>query len=346
MAKRANDAWASVENVVRSLIDNKELAGQALLSEARRVDAVDMDAMHALVALREWVERTLAPGSAAQVLTLAPTEAERDVAQNALDALERVAGVAPSSASLSNDPGASRSIAAVEASSDWAPPKAGTAAPRASARAVSPVGDARSSANTPTAGIHDEVVDAPPRNKVSSSGLIMAAIAIVAIIGAAGAWYALKGSAGSGSTDEGVAAYTRGSKEAARLAFVKAIEKNPQDVRALTYLGRINRELGNLATARKYLDDAIRTDPKNALALREFASALLADEQPELARRFYVRALEVDGNDRVAQGFLGCALMRLDRKEEAERWLSRAGAGDWVACANAAPATNAANSKD
>jgi Flp pilus assembly protein TadD len=69
------------------------------------------------------------------------------------------------------------------------------------------------------------------------------------------------------------------------------------------------------------------------VAQRELASVLLADGNPELARRFYVRAIELDPRDRLAQGFLGCALLRLGRVDEARRWLDRAGPGEWSACA-------------
>jgi Flp pilus assembly protein TadD len=60
---------------------------------------------------------------------------------------------------------------------------------------------------------------------------------------------------------------------------------------------------------------------------------MLAEGQPEIARRFYVRALEIDPADRSAQGFLGCALAKLNRNDEARRWIARAGPGDWQRCA-------------
>jgi tetratricopeptide (TPR) repeat protein len=344
MAVRASDAWKGVEQVLRSVTGQKELAGQALLSEARRVDALDMESMHALVALREWVERTLAPGSAAQMLTLAPTEAEKEVAGNALAALERVAGVSGSTPASETDVGFKAPRTAdlpppplPPVPSPWAQqPASRSSSSGAANRSASP---AKSAGPTqpPIASTSESQwgVQFEPSTSSRSSALIMSVIAAVIVLGGAGAWFALKDRGGttSSATAEGAAAYARGSKEAARLAFVRAVEENPEDVRALTYLGRISRELGNLATARKYLESAIRIDQNNALALREFGSALLADQQPELARRFYVRAVEADPSDRVAQGFLGCALMRLNRTEEARRWMERAGTGEWSACA-------------
>ena len=35
---------------------------------------------------------------------------------------------------------------------------------------------------------------------------------------------------------------------------------------------------------------------------------------------------------RLAQGFLGCTLLRMGQPEQAATWLNRAGQGDWSAC--------------
>lgn len=350
MAVRASEAWKAAEDVLRAVTGRNELAGQALLTEARRVDAVDMASTHALVALREWVERTLAPGSAAQMLTLAPTEAEKNVAREALSALSLAAGAGapatetstfapstPTAPDVIPPPAANKWAQPTNQASSYSPPPAAAA----SARPAAAQRPAEVSYGAPGAvGVHTE----PAKNQ-RQSALIVAAIALIIVVVGVGAWFITRQMSGTSSpVEQGVAAYGRGSKEAARLAFVQALEKNPEDVRALTYLGRISRELGNLATSRKYLENAIRLEPGNAVALREFASALLADQQPELARRFYVRALEADPNDRVSQGFLGCALLKLNRTDEAARWIERAGSGDWSGCNAGTVATPA--SKD
>lgn len=352
MAVRASDAWKSAEVLLRLVVGRPELGGQALLTEARRVDKLDMEGMHALVAMREWVERTLAPGSAAQMLTLPPTDAEREVANNALAALERSAGEAGAASPVTTTPGATTS----SATSPFAPPSATSSASAAasnipaqpsttsssqwapqaanSGASAKPQWAAPSlpSVDTPKPPKADTFVDPPSPKRSVSSGLIMAVLLLVLVVGGGGAWLALRGKSQSSLTQEGVDAYTRGSKEAARIALVNAVEENPQDVRALTYLGRVSREQGDLATSRRYLEMAIRVEPNNELALRELASALLADKEFELARRFYVRALTVDPTDRIAQGFLGCALVQLNRTEEAARWTQRAGPGDWSRC--------------
>jgi hypothetical protein len=58
----------------------------------------------------------------------------------------------------------------------------------------------------------------------------------------------------------------------------------------------------------------------------------------DLARNFYVRAVQRNPSDRAAMGYLGCTLVRLGRAAEAQGFLQRAGAGAWSACAQQAPA--------
>jgi hypothetical protein len=54
----------------------------------------------------------------------------------------------------------------------------------------------------------------------------------------------------------------------------------------------------------------------------------------ELARKFYVRAIEHDPRDTVAMGYLACVLARAGRWEEAQSFHRRAGPGEWSACAD------------
>jgi tetratricopeptide (TPR) repeat protein len=79
----------------------------------------------------------------------------------------------------------------------------------------------------------------------------------------------------------------------------------------------------------------VQLGPSNAVALRELASASFAQQNYDAARRCYIRALQVDASDRLAQGYLGCSLVRLGRLDEGVRWIQRAGTGPWTACAPA-----------
>jgi hypothetical protein len=78
---------------------------------------------------------------------------------------------------------------------------------------------------------------------------------------------------------------------------------------------------------------AVRLGPNNAVALRELASVSFVAQNYDAARRFYLRAVQADTSDRLAQGFLGCSLIRLGRIDEGMRWINRAGAGAWSSCA-------------
>jgi tetratricopeptide (TPR) repeat protein len=98
------------------------------------------------------------------------------------------------------------------------------------------------------------------------------------------------------------------------------------------YLGRLAREDGDIPRATAYLDTAIRLDTTNAVAFREMGQLQLYAQRPQLAVSFFRRAIERDQDDRVAQGWMACALSSAGNADLAERFYSRAGAGDWTAC--------------
>lgn len=162
-------------------------------------------------------------------------------------------------------------------------------------------------------------------------------LGLVALLVVGGlAWWALAGRTGSNAEyDQGVQAYKEGRREAAEASFRKAATDVPTDPMPHVYLARIERERGNLGNANAEAVTAVRLGPSNATALRELASTLFAAQRFDDARKFYLRALTVDANDRLSQGFLGCSLIRLGRIDEGQRWINRAGAGAWSACAPA-----------
>ena len=45
------------------------------------------------------------------------------------------------------------------------------------------------------------------------------------------------------------------------------------------------------------------------------------------------RAIEANGKDSAAMGWLGCALVRQGRPDLGQSWFQRAGQGGWTACA-------------
>jgi tetratricopeptide (TPR) repeat protein len=159
------------------------------------------------------------------------------------------------------------------------------------------------------------------------------AVIVLVVIGGLGygGWYLFARGDG-GSLDQGVEYWQRGQRELAVAEFTRAARDNPQDPMPHVYLARMAREAGNMTLAGQEAQQAVRLGQTNPLALREMAAYLLASGNYELARRFYVRALQADPEDRTSQGFLACTLVKLGRHDEAMRWMNRAGQGAWSGC--------------
>ncbi len=148
-----------------------------------------------------------------------------------------------------------------------------------------------------------------------------------------GGYFLLRGrTGGSDSLTAGIDAMKNGQRERARGEFVKASKEDPQAATPHVFLARISREEGDLATARAELDSALRLEPRNYIALREMGLILFSSKQYDLARRFLVRAVTANPQDRASQGYLGCALMRLSRVQEGTKFINNAGTGPWTAC--------------
>ena len=156
-------------------------------------------------------------------------------------------------------------------------------------------------------------------------------ILVVVLLGAGGYFFFARGSSG-GNLTAGIDAMQSGQREKARGEFAKAVNNDPNTATPHIFLARLAREDGDLATARAQLDTALRLDPKNANALREMGLVLFASRQYDLARRFFIRAVQANPQDFAAQGYLGCAMMRLNRIAEGTKWINGAGTGQWQKC--------------
>lgn len=162
-------------------------------------------------------------------------------------------------------------------------------------------------------------------------------VALLVIAGLAlGAWWFLRVPRVT-TLDRGVAEFQAGRRESAASEFERVVRDNPKNAMAHVYLARLAREGGNPTLAREHATLAVQAEPANGTALREMGATLLAARDFELARRFYVRALEAQPDDRATQGYLGCTLLMLGRTDEGTRWLNRAGKGAWSACVRPAP---------
>ena len=164
-------------------------------------------------------------------------------------------------------------------------------------------------------------------------------IALLILVLAAAAGYALfaRRSSPEKQMNEAISAMQSGRREAARGGFSQIARENPELATPHIFLSRMAREEGDLGTARRELETAIRLEPKNAVALREMGLILFSAGNYELSRRFFVRALQNEPEDKASMGYLGCTLSRLNRYEEAQRFIARAGPGSWSTCIATVP---------
>jgi tetratricopeptide (TPR) repeat protein len=301
------ETWSAVESALRSLVGGSALTGQALIREARQAQAINFDQANALAdfqaARARLDDHSYRPGDGdVNAARMAFLKIDSALASDAADA--GAASVA--AAAVANAPAAA---------------------------APAPI----------------EPVSTGGRGVPVWAALLVAVIAIV-VIGGVG-YYAFAGRRSSGSLEKGVQYYNGGQREAAVGEFNKAVRENPKSALPHIYLARMAREAGNFSMASQELQLALTAEPANALALREMGANLLtqgnqaasqgnpmvAQQNFDLARRFYVRAVQADPNDKTAQGYLGCTLVRLGRTTEAANFLTRAGQGPWSSCQPAGP---------
>jgi len=313
------DAWSSCETALRAYMGGSGLSGQALVRELRQREMLSLEQAHAVLEFLSARDRANRP-------SYRPTSADVSAAREGFARLEEALG-GPTPAAYAAQAGFGATAAG-----GYGPPR-GAAAPVPPAGAGSGVGAPSGIAATGEIGVYR------PRVGGQGRGRLIAIVAGLVLLIAVGgyAWYESRGGS-SRAMDEAVALYSRGQRAPARAAFERIARDDPSAALPHVYLGRIAREEGDLRTAQNELQMAVRLEPTSSIALREMGSYLLAVGNNELARKFYVRAIQANPEDRSAQGFLGCSLMRLGRVSEAQTWLQRAGQGPWGACIAAPPA--------
>ena len=346
------DLWTGVESALQALVGNSSLSGQQLVRAARQAELVTIEQAHALLeflAARDRANRT----------SYKPAQTDGDAAVDGFRALESaLTGAAPAKAAIPTSP---LQPAYTPRSSRPAvpppppPPLAKPISPYAPGGYKQPPGyQAGRYSGPPTieqpppgsiprgnteVGVavgrgHVEQALAAAESRRRMPRLSMPVwIGIAVVILLIGGGYLFFGR--RSSTDNqtaGIDAMKNGQLERARGEFAKAVNADPKAATPHVFLARIAREQGDLATARAQLDTALRLEPKNGIALREMGLVLFASRQYDLARRFFVRAVEANPQDRAAQGYLGCAMMRLGRAQEGTNWINKAGTGQWTAC--------------
>ncbi|HEY0779496.1 MAG TPA: hypothetical protein VGD56_16130, partial [Gemmatirosa sp.] len=88
----------------------------------------------------------------------------------------------------------------------------------------------------------------------------------------------------------------------------------------------------DLPRASTELETATRVEPGSSLAQREVGLLLLQTNHADRAIEYLRTAVQTDPSDRVAMGWLGCALIRVGNTTVAQSFFTRAGQGDWTAC--------------
>jgi tetratricopeptide (TPR) repeat protein len=351
------DLWAGVESSLQALVGNSSLTGQQLVRAARQAELITLEQAHSLLeflAARDRANRT----------SYKPTQADGEAAVEGFKAIESaLTGNAPPKRAEPSSPmqavytpRGTHTTKPAQPTSPYAPPTPGVGG----YRQPPPTYPTRKTAGPPTieqpppgsfttppgggssqfgggglgrGNVEHALAAAESRRrlpKLSLPVLIGAAVVILFIIGV---WFAFSrgGSSGDGLT-AGIDAMKNGQREKARGEFAKAVKAEPKAATPHVFLARIAREEGDLTTARAQLDTALRLEPRNAIALREMGLILFASRQYDLARRFFIRAVQANPQDRAAQGYLGCAMMRLTRVQEGTTWINKAGNGPWTAC--------------
>jgi tetratricopeptide (TPR) repeat protein len=354
------DLWAGAESSLQALVGNSSLSGQQLVRAARQAELITLDQAHSLLeflAARDRANRT----------SYKPTQADGDAALDGFKALESaLSGTAPgksaappSRSAAAYTPRGTHTVQPPQSSSPYAPPSPGPGGyrqPPAYARrqmagpptielpgAFTSAGVGEGGSTSGGGGLGrgnvEHALAAAERRRWPKISLPILIGVVVVLLFAVGLYFAFRGGSGADSLTAGIDAMNNGQRERARGEFAKAVKADPNSAIPHVLLARVARQEGDLPSARAQLDTALRLDSKNAAALREMGLILFAGRQYDLARRFFVRAVQANPQDRPSQGYLGCALMRLNRVPEGTKWINNAGSGAWTACLQ--PATTA-----
>jgi tetratricopeptide (TPR) repeat protein len=325
------ELWQATETSLRALMGGSSLGGQGLIRELRQRELISLGQAYALLEFlgaRDRSNRT----------TYRATDNDVVVVREGFRQLE--AGLAAAVSDPAAPPIPPAPAPVETAGPDYSRPVAGGVAADSSGPRPAPP-PPPSYTQTPIAPqpvVTQEQVGYTDRKRLIPANLWFIMAVVVLLIAAVGAWVVLTDrNEPEKDMSEAIAMMQSGRREAARGAFLEIARENPDLATPHVFLSRLSREEGDLGTARRELETAIRLEPGNAIALREMGLILFSAGNYELARRFFVRALNANPEDRASMGYLGCALARLNRVEEAQRFIARAGSGAWSSCLATAP---------
>lgn len=323
------ELWQGTETALRALMGGSALTGQGLIRELRQKELISLGQAYALLEFlgaRDRANRTSYKATDNDVVVA--REGFRQLESGLSSAVSEPTAppIPPQPYAAPSTPDYSRPSAPAYAAG------AATGAALGSAgrtNAPPPPPSYGAPAGTPT-GPEPTYTDKPSR--VPPNLWFIVAI-VVLVVAAIGGWMVFsKRKSPDTAMSEAVASMQAGRREAAKGQFGEIARNNPNLALPHVFLARLAREEGDITGARAHLDSAIRIDPKNARALREMGLILFSTGNYEVSRRFFIRALEADPADNASQGYLGCALARLNRFDEAQRFIARAGPGAWTSC--------------
>jgi tetratricopeptide (TPR) repeat protein len=326
------ELWQGTETSLRALMGGSSLSGQGLIRELRQREMISLGQAYALLeflSARDRANRTSYRATDNDVVVA--REGFRQLEAGLETAVSEPAPPVPPPM-----PAAPPSHQAPVATPDYSRPSAPAAAAAglagAAMRSTPPPPPAYRQPVTPPGGVTTEPTYTERPSSMPPNLWFIVAL-VVLVVAAIGAYMVLgKHSTPEASMQEAIAAMQAGKHEAAKGEFATIARDNPTLATPHVFLSRLAREEGDLGTARRELETAIRLEPGNFAALREMGLILFSTGNYELARRFFIRALEANPADNASQGYLGCALSRLNRLDEAQRFLSRAGPGSWSSC--------------
>lgn len=325
------ELWEGTETALRALMGGSQLSGQGLIRELRQRELISLGQAYALLEFlgaRDRANRTTYKATDNDVVVA--REGYRQLEAGIATAASEPETPAPTPTPLPPPPDYSHPAAAATGA-------AGGASASSSAKPGPPPSPSYSPQSVTPAATPDETAYAERASRVPPNLWFILALLVLVLAAVGGYALFARRSSPDRQLNEAIAVMQSGRREAARGAFTKIVRENPNLAAPHIFLSRMAREEGDIATARRELETAIRIEPANGIALREMGLILFSAGNYELARRFFVRALTVNAEDKPAMGYLGCALSRLNRYDEAQRFLTRAGQGIWSTCLPSGP---------
>jgi tetratricopeptide (TPR) repeat protein len=329
------ELWQGTETSLRALMGGSSLSGQGLIRELRQREMISLGQAYALLeflSARDRANRTSYKATDNDVVVA--REGFRQLQDGLTAAVNEPAPPLPPPPPIVVPPSTQP---AAPATPDYSRPSASAAAAAAglggaAMRSSPPPPSAYTQPVTPPGGVPADATYTERPGRLPPNLWFIVALVVLVIAAIGGYMVFAKRSSPEASMQEAIASMQAGKHEAAKGEFTTIARDNPSLATPHVFLSRLAREEGDLGTARRELETAIRLEPGNFAALREMGLILFSTGQYELARRFFIRALEANPADNASQGYLGCALSRLNRLDEAQRFLTRAGPGSWSSC--------------